>query len=223
MTTNMRTIITNQNNLVTGRSKWGLLYSISSLAAISVGVLFLAAAVDLTLKAIFPDIKDTWLSSVQDNWLIIIFKLQAGFSGIQADILYRRNLLDILILALIAVIYIGLYLALKGTSKIWSMVAMAQLILGLLLFIITSNAGRSGVMGAELVISIVMLRSKYFNKQVALAGISSAVLLLAGDFGVSLAPSTGLAVLTGIGYILLVFWFFWVARLLFSLGKRTAL
>ncbi|RPI30094.1 MAG: DUF4386 family protein, partial [Chloroflexota bacterium] len=79
--------------------------------------------------------------------------------------------------------------------------------------------GRCGVMGAELIISIVMLKSQRFGKGIAWAGIISSVLLLAGDMGTSMAPSTILAVLMGIGYILLMLWLFLVAGKLFSLGS----
>jgi hypothetical protein len=56
----------------------------------------------------------------------------------------------------------GLYVALRQTSRIWSMIAASKPVLGMALFIVTKLAGRSGVMGAGAVISFVMLRSKVF-------------------------------------------------------------
>jgi hypothetical protein len=56
----------------------------------------------------------------------------------------------------------GLYVALRQTSRIWSMIAASKPVLGMALFIVTKLAGRGGVMGAGAVISFVMLRSKVF-------------------------------------------------------------
>lgn len=218
MISKIKTIHTSESKVVTTNSNGNWVYKFSSAAALSVGILLLTAVIDLILTVLQPGIKNGWLSLFQNNWLVIIFKLHAGFNGIQSNLLYRVNLLDVAILALVGIIYIGLYIALRGTSKTWSIIAMAQPFLGVLLFITTKTAGRSGVMGATLVISIVMLRSNLFNKRIAYSGMLSGILLLAGDLGAGTAPSNTLAILTGIGYILLTTWFFLVARRLFQLG-----
>jgi hypothetical protein len=43
---------------------------------------------------------------------------------------------------------------------------------------------------------------------------------LAGDFGARAAPSIFLALLTGVGYLLLTVWFFLVAGVLFGVSKK---
>lgn len=133
--------------------------------------------------------------------------------------MYELNLLDIVILAIIGAMYLGLYVALKRTSKIWSIIALVQPLLGIALFLSTRSAGRSGVMGAGLVISVVMLRSDIFDKLIAYVGMLSSALLLFGDISVNITHSDVIAVLTGIGYVLLIVWLFLIAQRLFRLGR----
>jgi len=218
MSTKIRTIRTSDSNADTANSRRNWLYQFSSAAALGAGVLFLIGAIDLVLTILQPDTLNAWFSLFRNNWLVVIFKLHADFGGIQPDLLYRLNPLDLIILAFVATAYLGLYIALRRTSKIWSIIALAQPFLGIVLFVATKSVGRSGVMGAELVISVVMLRSQLFNKRIAYIGLLSGALLLAGDLGASMAPSNILAILTGIGYLLLMIWFFLVARRLFQLG-----
>jgi hypothetical protein len=203
----------------TANSRWNWLYQFSGAAGMSVGIVLLFAVIDFVRTGLQPGIRNDWLSLFQNNWLVVIFKLHAGFNGIQPNLMYQMNLLDIAILALVGTTYTGLYAALRRTSKVWSLVALAQPFVGILLFMTTKTAGRSGVMGAGLVISIVMLRSQLFNTRLVSIGILSGALLLAGDLTASLAPSLFLAVLTGIGYVLLVIWFFLIAHGLFQLGS----
>ncbi len=200
------------------RLNW--LYKISGTAALIVGTLLLIAVFSLTVTVLQPGAANGWLSVLEDNWLVVIFKLHAGFSGVQSDLLHVLNFLDIAILALVGVMYLGLYAALRKTSRIWSIIAAIQPLLGIVLFLATKTAGRSGVMGAGLVISIVMLRSDIFRKIMAYVGILASVLLLIGDFSVgAIAPLAAIAILFGIGYILFIIWYFLIARRLYQSGR----
>jgi hypothetical protein len=114
---------------------------------------------------------------------------------------------------------VGLYMALRRTSRLWALIALAQPILGIVLFLATKTAGRSSVMGAELVISMVMLRSNLFTRRTAYMGIVSGLLLLVGDLGASTAPSNMLAILMGVGYVLLMSWLFLVGFKLLRIGQ----
>jgi len=194
------------------------LYIISAAAGAAAGGVLLTQAAGLLLAVLSPGVRTGWVPPIQDNWLMVIFKLHAGFEGVHPDLLYGRNLVDLAVLALVAVTVLGLYTALRETSKIASLIALVQPFLGIVLFTATALAGRCALMGAVLVISGVMLRTQLFGKSTAAMGLLSGVLLLAGDFGVGVAPSNALAVLTGIGYGLLVTWLFLAARRLFQLG-----
>jgi len=183
------------------------MYKASGVIALLLGLIFLVGIVNI------------WFSLFQDNWLIKLFKLNAGFDSMNFDVLHGLNPLDIVILVLVAVMYLGLYIALRRTSKIWAVVAVVQPFLGIVLFIVTELAGRSAVMGAGIVISCVMLRSNIFRKTIAFVGILSSVLLFVGDFGTTAnTGSSIIAILIGIGYILCVIWFFLVGQRLMHLG-----
>ena len=202
------------------RSNW--LYKVSATASLILGWLLVAAAIQLVVTVLYPATTG-WLTLLQHNWLVVIFNLHAGFSNVQSSPFYQMNLLDLAILALAATMYIGLYMALRKTGKVLPLIALAQPILGMVLFVVTKTAGRSSFMGAELVISLVMLRSKLFDKWIAFAGLLSAILLLAGDLGASLAPSDILAIVMGTGYTLSVVWLFLVGTRLLQLARDNEL
>jgi hypothetical protein len=194
------------------------LYVASGAAALAAGALFLAAFIEFTIESLLPGTTVGWLSPVGNNWLVMLFKLHAGVSGAQQGQLYVFSLLDISIMAFIAITFLGLYAALMKASKIWSMVALVQPFLGMVIFIVTESAGRSAVMSSVLVISLVMLRDNTFGKATAYTGILASVLLLIGDIGLSIARSGAIAALVGVGYVLLVIWLFMVSQNLLRRG-----
>ncbi len=207
------------NDAESGDSRWNWLYKVSGAAASILGLLFLVAIISLITTGLGPGTINDWLSLLQNNWLVVLFKLNAGFDGVQFDRLYGLNPLDIVILVLVAIMVLGLYTALWRTSRFWSFVAAVNPFLGIMLFIATKLAGRSGVMGSGLVISFVMLRSHIFGRWMGVLGILASVLLLAGDFGTTAnAHSNLVAILVGIGYVLLMAWFFLIGWKLFQLG-----
>ncbi|MHC1785387.1 MAG: hypothetical protein AB9891_22005 [Anaerolineaceae bacterium] len=184
-------------------NKSNLVKIISASSAIAAALLFLVGI----LGCFFP---------MPDNWLIVIFKLLAGYDGVQNEFLYSLNFLDIFLLALFSLVMVGLYAALRNTSKIWSIVALVQPFLGIIIFVTTGSAGRSALMGAGLVISLVMLNSRVFSKWIAICGILTSLLLLAGDLSVSIAPSIFLAGLFGAAYLLLILWLYGIGRYLWQ-------
>ena len=205
---------------VDSRRNW--LYKVSGMTALILGVLLLIALIGLIIVGLQLDTINGWFSLLQNNWLVVLFKLNAGFNGVHFDLLYGLNPLDIAIMALVATMYLGLYAALRQTSKIGSILAAIQPFLGIVIFIATNTAGRSAVMGAGLVISLVMLRSSIFGKVIALVGILASVLLLVGDFSTTAnSHSDTIAIFIGIGYVLLMTWFFLIARRLFQMGKSS--
>ena len=205
----------------TADSRWNWLYKIGGLAALIVFVLFLIGIVGIITVDRQPTAANGWLTPFQNNWLVVLFKLNAGFSGVQPDLLHVLNLLDIVIMALFGTMFLALYVALRRTSKTWSVVAASLPFLGIAVFLITSTAGRSGLLVGGLIISTVMLRSNIFSKVSAYAGIvASALLFFAGDIGTAIFSSSNIiAILIGIGYVLWMIWFFLIGQRLFQLGN----
>ncbi len=181
--------------------KW--MYLVASACALGAALLLLAGILGLAKG---------------DNWLIMIFRLLAGSNGVQVSQLYQLNILDLALLALFAIAQAGLFLALHRSHRFLALIALVQPPLGILLFLLTQNAGRSSVMGAGLAICLAMLRGGPFSKWLGWIGMVASILLLAGDLGTGLAPNGILAVSTGIGYILLISWLFAVAYRLFRLA-----
>ncbi len=149
-------------------------------------------------------------SFLQDNWLMILFKINASFQRTSPDRLNLLNLVDLVIMVLFGLLFLSLYAALHHTSRIWSIVAASLPFLGLVLFLITRTAGRSALLVGGLIFSILMLWNSSFNKACAYTGIfGSALLFFGGDLGTAfLPPSDLIAFVIGIGYVLWMVWFF---------------
>ena len=210
--------MTNQvTSTETTDSRWSWLYKIGGAAALIAGMLLLIGMISLIASVLQPSTTNGWLSLFQNNWLIVIFKLHAEFSGIHAD-LHGLNLLDIVILFLVGIICLSLSTAFSKASKIWSLIAFALSLIAIILFIATQIAGRSTVMLAVLIISFVMLRNKIFSKVTIYAGILASVFLFVGDLSVGI-HSNIITILFGVGYVLLITWFFLIAQSLFRLGR----
>jgi len=77
----------------------------------------------------------------------------------------------------------------------------------------TRLAGRSGLMGGALVLSILTLVDGMWTATGWL-GLTASLLLLVGDFGTTRRTTQLLAALKAVGYGALVAWFGWVGALL---------
>ena len=199
-------------------SRWSWLYKISGAAALIAGMLLLIGMISLIASVLQPSSLNGWLSLFQNNWLIIIFKLHAEFSGIHADLLHGVNLLDIVFLALVGFICLSLSTAYRKASKTWSLIACALSLIAIILFSVTQTAGRSTVMLSVLIISFVMLSNEFFSKGTIYAGILASVFLFIGDLSVGI-HSNIITIIFGIGYVLLIAWFFLVAQRLLRPGS----
>ena len=183
------------------------------------GLLFLISAISFITSGILAGINCGWFTALQNNWLIVIFKLHAGLLNIQDDPLHGLNLLDIIILVVFSVTCFGLYINLKESSKIWSLIALVLSLIAIPLFLITQIAGRSTVMFSALIFSLVMIKGKIYSKMSIYTGILASVFLFAGDLSVGI-HSNVITILFGIGYLLLTLWFFLISQTLLWFGKH---
>lgn len=178
---------------------------------LSSAISFISSTLDVGTKGIF--------TVIQNNWLILIFKLHAGLISIQDDPLRGLNLLDMVILALFSITCYGLYIDLKTSGKLWRLIALAFTLIAIILFLISQIAGRSTVMLSVLIFSLVMTKDEAFNKVTTYTGIACSIFLFAGDLTVGI-HSNMITILFGIGYFLLILWFFSISRRLFWLSRH---
>ncbi len=159
---------------------------------------------------------------LQNNWLIVLFKLNVRFYNAQTSILNVFNILDLTIMVLFCILFLAFHAALYRSHKIWSAIATSLPFLGIVLFLITHTAGRSGLLIGALIFSVVMLGSNVFSKISAYLGIvASALLFFAGDIGTTIfPPSIVIANLIGIGYMLWIVWFALIGWRLFSIARK---
>ena len=199
-------------------SRWHWLYTISAVSALTLDILFLIAAIRLVVSALQPGTVDNWPALIQNNWLVVLFKLNAGFSGVHLGML-DLNLLDSILMVLACIALLGLYPICRQISKTWAAIAVAQPFLGLVLFIITRMAGRLGIMSAVLIVSIMLLRSDDHRKSTSVVGILAGILTIVGDGFTEVTFSIINSTLIAIGYVLMMVWFFVISLRLFRLGR----
>jgi hypothetical protein len=211
-----------ETHVQTADSHWKWLYRVGGVVALILFTLFLIGIIGVVREGSQPTRTGDWLTPFQDNWLVILFKLNAGFSGVQSASLSVLNLLDIIIMALFGLLSVALHIALRHTHRIASLIAASLPFLGIVIFLITSTAGRSGLLLGGLIISAIMLRSDNFSKVSAYVGIAaSALLFFGGDLGTAIFPaSTVIAIFIGIGYVLWMIWFVQLGHRLFQLERR---
>jgi len=201
--------------------RWNWLYKLGGMAAVILLILFMTGIAGIIPTGSQSASKSAWFTSIQNNWLIVLFKLNVGFGGVRPDLLNVHNLVDIVIMALFGTMSLALYATLGCTSKIWSAIATSLPFVGIGVFLITNTAGRSGLLIGGMIFSAVMLRSNIFSKVSAYVGVAaSALLFFAGDIGTALFSSSNIiAVLIGIGYVLWMIWLFLIGRRLYQLGR----
>jgi len=201
----------NDSNAETITTTWKVLHKVAGAVVLIVFILFLMGIIGL-IGDLQPDTISGWIAN---NWLVKLFKMNAGING---ESIYVFNLLDILIMVLFGIMSLALYPALRKVSKIWSIVAISEPFLGIVIFIITHSAGRSGVLAVVLTISIIMLWSNNFSKITAYMGILAGGLLLTGDI-LSTSSLFIIAIIIAIGYILIMIWCILIALKLFQISK----
>ena len=111
-------------------SRWNRSYNIGGAAALIAGTLFLIAIIDLLITALRPGVPGGRSLPFQDNWLVLIFKLLAGYGGVQIERLQVLDALDIVLLAFVGLTVLGLYAVLHKAGRIWSLIALVQPLLG---------------------------------------------------------------------------------------------
>ena len=177
---------------------------------ILVFLFLLLGIICLIIVFLFPQVKNSFLSFFESLWLIKIFKLHAFKTSINSD-LHGLNILDFIVLILIGIQCSYLSIFYKKGSRVWAIIASILCLAAIVLYLVTQIAGRSTVMLAVLITSIVMAKNKSIDSTIFCIGATSSILLFVGDLTVGIQSSV-ITILFGSGYVLLMVWFMLLSR-----------
>lgn len=195
-------------------------FNLGGVAGLTLLVLFLVGAIAIVSTASNPTGTNGWIAPIQSNWLVTLFKVNVPASGVTSAALTVLNPLDLGIMLLFSMLSFTLNYALRDTSRAWSLVALSMPLLGIPVFLATDTAGRSALLVSAFVFSIVMIRSDIFYRPTAYVGLAaSALLFLGGDIATAVFhPSSAIAGLLAIGYVLWVIWLLLITVRVFQLA-----
>jgi hypothetical protein len=149
-------------------------------------------------------------SSALRPWLAVLFGIDSEVGGVSMGSLKVVNPIDILLLVLTGVTFAGFWPGPGKPHRLWIGLAILLPFAGIGVLVATGLAGRSGLMGGLLVLSLLMLGERSL-RLASWVGIAASLLLLVGDFATTGPPSALGAGVVAVGYALLVGWFAWVA------------
>lgn len=152
------------------------------------------------------------------NWLIVLFQINSGY--FRLDSLRTLNPIDVAVLALVGLTFLGLWPTLGRLHRIWMGIAIAMPFAGIAVLLITGLSGRTAVMGAGFIVAVLMLVSLRNRRWLAPTGLVANGLLLIGDFGTGVLPGALLTVPIVAGYLLLMSWYGWLAMTLLIAERK---
>lgn len=146
------------------------------------------------------------------NWLVVLFQINSGLGRLPADAFSLLNPVDLVVLTAVGVAYLGLWPGPARPHQVWMVIAVAMPFAGILVLVLTGEWGRSGVMGAGIIVAVLMAVDRVW----VLAGIGLAAngVLLVADFATGEAARPFVAALAAAGYLLLIAWFILVGAML---------
>lgn len=184
--------------------------------ALLLGILFLIPIFYVLMGRFLPDFLAGWMKPLSENWLTVIIRLHAAAIPVNPDPLSGFIILDLVILFLVDEVIFALAFPLLGIRNVGAVISLAQPPIGIILFVITQQAGRSAVMSSILTVCLVMLTREGENRILEWMGITGGGLLLLADITVGMIPTSFIANLAGVGYLILTIWFFIAALRLFQ-------
>ena len=193
-------------------SFYNALFKYGAFASITILAILVITLISQLLSFLFTD---NILFTFFDNWLTRILKLSFGLSKDNL-LLYSFNPFDFIILILTGFIIYAISFTFNKTRKVVSLFASAMLFVGIIILIITHLAGRSSLMASVLICSICMINNRHFNNFIVISGILSGILLLLGDITLGVLISLFISILFLFGYLILILWYFLVAKVLYK-------
>jgi hypothetical protein len=155
------------------------------------------------------------------TWLVVLFQINAGLGRLPADPLRVFNPLDVVLLVLTAAAILGIWQMLPRVSRAWLCLSVGLPFAGIALLLATHIAGRSSLMGAGFVVSLVMLRDRDLRR-LGILGVVANALLFVGDLGTGDSTQPLGAVMVAVGYLLLLAWFALIGVRLLGSSRRVS-
>ena len=147
-------------------------------------------------------------SPFPDNWLVVLYKVNAHVYRVPAATLRQVTITDLVIMVLFCILMLIFFLGSGSRAKVWAAVAAIISAASIPLFLVTRTAGRSGVLLCGAVASGVMCMKRMRPSPTGWIGMGASILLLVGgDFATAaFPPSDVTAVVLLVGYLAWIVW-----------------
>jgi hypothetical protein len=154
------------------------------------------------------------------NWLVVLHGVNLGADAAAIGALQGIRVVDIAVLALGGVTFLGMRPALGAADRYWLGSAVALPFAGIVLLAATGLAGRSALMAGGLVLSWRLTKRDRY-RMLGWTGVTANGLLLLADLATGDSPGPAQADVIAAGYVLLLLWLAWlVYRMLKPLPGR---
>ena len=151
-----------------------------------------------------------------------MIKLHAEYSESLNKLLQNVNILDMSILVFVCLTVIAFYPTLRNVNGTLAIIAICQPFIGILLFLVTQEIGRTATFSTALTISAIILWKDRSDTS-ALLGVISTGLILIPDISFMFIYSEIMAVIMSTGYLLFIPWWFLSSLNLFQQAKAAHL
>ncbi len=151
----------------------------------------------------------------QHNFVIRLINLHAEYSESLDNLLVGVNFLDMSILVLVCLTVIAIYPNLRKINHRLAIVALIQPFIGIVLFLLTQEVGRTTTFSTALTISAILLWNNRSDSTAILGVVSSGAILIP-DISFMFLYSEFMAILMSIGYLLFIPWWFLTSLSLFQ-------
>jgi hypothetical protein len=145
-----------------------------------------------------------WMSQ---NYILRLVQLHIQYDAILEQTLSTVNFLDIFMLVLITLVSISLLSATLKSNKLLAWFAVILPPVGIIMFILTSEIGRTTMFVTVICLSILFLRINDIPKNLPYLGLVSGILILIPDIGFMLGYYPIMGYIMGTGYVLLMIWY----------------
>jgi hypothetical protein len=173
----------------------------------------------LLVGAIAEALGAGWAGSVR-NGLLVLRAIHAGDAGPTFDALRGVRAVDLAVLFLAGVTFLGMRPALGAANRVWVGIAIALPFAGIAVLLLTGLAALWGLLAGGLVLAWRMTKRDRY-RLLGYTGVVANGFLLLADVGKGDSPDAAAGDVIAVAYVLLLVWLVWlVVRMLRPLPGR---